>query len=77
VSGAKAAQASTVSDTDWCQAQPVPKVRLRIHAADAGFVGVGSLPLIVLEDDPIEVVMAPRKRSRTSIGRWAVLGSNQ
>jgi hypothetical protein len=26
--------------------------------------------------DPIEVVMAPRQRSRTSIGRWAVKGSN-
>jgi hypothetical protein len=28
------------------------------------------------EVDPIEVVMAPAEQSRTSIGRWAVQGSN-
>jgi hypothetical protein len=40
---------------------------LLVPAADAGFAGVGSRTLLG-EGNPIEVVMAPRKRSWTSIG---------
>jgi len=44
-------------------------------AADAGFAGVGRSGRF-FEEPPIEVVMLC-EAERTSIGTWAVLGSNQ
>jgi hypothetical protein len=53
-----------------------PGSKLKHLAAAADMRGRGSHALVG-KSSPDEVVMAPRKRGRTSSGEWAVLGSNQ